>query len=78
MKTRQLAEILERVERWPAHAQDELAEIARDIEQSLNGGDYEPTEAELAGIDRGLRDADQERFATEAEVEAVFAKLQRT
>jgi predicted transcriptional regulator len=77
MKTKQLAEILERVESWPAHAQDELAEIARDIEQGLNGGDYQPTEAELAGIDRGLRDADQGRFATEAEVEAVFAKFRR-
>ena len=77
MKTKQLAEILERVENWPAHAQDELAEIARDIEQGLNGGDYQPTDAELAGIDRGLRDADQGRFATEAEVEAVFAKFRR-
>jgi predicted transcriptional regulator len=77
MKTKQLAEILERVESWPAHAQDELAEIARDIEQGLNGGDYQPTDAELAGIDRGLRDADQGRFATEAEVEAVFAKFRR-
>jgi hypothetical protein len=53
VKTRQLAEVLERVERWPAHAQDELAEIARDIEQSLGNGEYEPSEAELAGIDRG-------------------------
>jgi predicted transcriptional regulator len=77
MKTKQLAEILERVESWPAHAQDELAEIARDIEQGLNGGDYQPTDAELAGIDRGLRDADQGRFAAEAEVEAVFAKFSR-
>ena len=77
MKTKQLAEILERVESWPAHAQDELAEIARDIEQGLNGGDYQPSDAEVAGIDRGLRDADQGRFATEAEVEAVFAKFRR-
>jgi predicted transcriptional regulator len=77
MKTKQLAKILERVESWPAHAQDELAEIARDIEESLNSGDYQPTEAELAGIDRGLRDADERRFATEAEVEAVFAKFRR-
>ncbi|MGC1357348.1 MAG: hypothetical protein WA851_16465 [Xanthobacteraceae bacterium] len=76
MKTKQLAEILERVESWPAHAQDKLAEIAREIEEDLNG-DYEPSEAELAGIDRGLRDADQGRFATEAEVEAAFAKFRR-
>ncbi|HEX4042543.1 MAG TPA: hypothetical protein VHY10_12645 [Xanthobacteraceae bacterium] len=77
MKTKRLTEILERVERWPPHAQDELADIARDMEQGLNGGDYEPTESELAGIDRGLRDADQGRFAAEAEVEAVFAKFRR-
>ena len=53
-----------------------MAEIAREIEEDLNG-DYEPSEAELAGIDRGLRDADQGRFATEAEVEAAFAKFRR-
>jgi predicted transcriptional regulator len=75
MKTKRLSEVLERVENWPAHAQDELAEIARDIEESLSKGDYEPTEAELAGIDRGLRAAAEGRFATDEEVEAALAKL---
>jgi predicted transcriptional regulator len=75
MKTKQLSEVLERVENWPPHVQDELAEIARDIEESLSKGDYEPTEAELAGIDRGLRAAAEGRFATEEEVEAALAKL---
>jgi predicted transcriptional regulator len=77
VKSRQLAEVLERVERWPVQAQDELAEIARDIEENLNRGDYEPTEPELAGIDRGLREAAEGRFATDAEVAAAFAKLRR-
>ncbi len=77
MKTRQLAEVLERIETWPAQAQDELAEIARDIDASLSGGEYEPSQAELAGIDRGLQAAAEGRFATEAEVEAVLAKLCR-
>lgn len=77
MKSKQLAEILGQVERWPAHAQDELAEIAREIDASIKGGTYEPTDEELAGIDRGLRDAEQGRFATEAEVEAAFAKFRR-
>jgi len=77
MKTKQLAEILERVERWPAHAQDELAEIARDIDEGLKGGTYEPTDEELAGIDRGLREAEQGHFATDAEVEAALAKFRR-
>jgi predicted transcriptional regulator len=75
MKTRRLSQLLERIEAWPASAQDELAEIARDIEESLAKGDHEASPAELAGIDRGLRDAEQGRFATEAEVEATLRKL---
>ena len=75
MKSKQLAEVLERVERWPARAQDELAEIARDIEDSLSKGAYEPNEAELVGIDRGLRAADEGRFATDEQVEAALARL---
>ena len=77
MKTKQLAEVLDRIESWPAHAQDELAEIARDIDKSLSGGEYEPSEAELAGIDRGLRAAAEGQFATDAEVAAAFAKFRR-
>ena len=75
MKTKRLTQVLERVEAWPAHAQDELAEIARDIDESLGKGDYEPTPSELAGIDRGLRDAAEGRFASEPQVDAALAKL---
>jgi len=75
MKTKRLAEVLERVETWPSEAQDQLAEIALEIEASRTGDLYEPTEAELAGIDRGLRAADAGRFATDEQVEAVLAKL---
>ena len=75
MKTKQLAEVLERIESWPAQAQDELAEIARDIEENLSSGEYEPSEAELAGIDRGLRAAAEGRFATDEQVDAALAKL---
>ena len=39
---------------------------------------YRATKEELEGIDRGLRAADEGRFATAAEVEAVFAKYRRT
>ena len=75
MKTKRLTQALERIEAWPAHAQDELAEIARDIDESLAKGEYEPTPAELAGIDRGLRDAAEGRFATEKNVDAALAQL---
>jgi predicted transcriptional regulator len=75
MKTQRLAKVLERVESWPAHAQDELAEIALDIDAGLKDQVYEPTAQEMEGIDRGLRDAAQGRYATDAEVEATFAKF---
>lgn len=77
MKTKMLEDVLERVDEWPADFQDALAELALEIDAGLQGGDYAPTPQELAGIDRGLRAADEGRFATEAQVEAVFAKFGR-
>jgi len=75
MKTKNLTQVLERVEAWPPEAQDALAEIARDIDESIGKGDYQPTPAELAGIDRGLRDADQGCFASDEQVEAALTRL---
>jgi hypothetical protein len=75
MKTKRLSDVLERVESWPAEWQEQLANIALDIDAGLKGGVYDPTPDELAGIDRGLRDAEQGRFATDDEVEAAFAKF---
>lgn len=76
MKTKMLEEVLERLDGWPAEAQDQLAEVARDIEAGFKGV-YHATPEELAGIDRGLRAAAEGRFATAEEVEAVFAKHRR-
>jgi predicted transcriptional regulator len=75
MKTKNLTKALERVEAWPAHAQDQLAEIALEIDGSLAGGEYNRSPGELAGIDRGLRAAAEGRFVTDEKVQAVFAKL---
>jgi predicted transcriptional regulator len=50
-------------------------EAALELDASLKDGEYQPTPEELAGIDRGLRDAAEGRFATEQEVEAAFAKI---
>lgn len=77
MKTKPLADILERVETWPPHVQDELAAYARELEAGVKGEAYQPTPEELAGIDRGLRAADAGRFATVTDVEAAFAKFRR-
>lgn len=75
MKSDRLAKILERVEAWPAEVQDELADLARELDQRLAHGEYDASAGELAGIDRGLADAKAGRFASEAQVEAVLAKL---
>jgi predicted transcriptional regulator len=75
MKTKKLAEVLERVEAWPADVQNELAEFALELDAGFRSGEYEPTAEELTGIDRGLRDAAEGRFASDRQVETVLAKL---
>jgi hypothetical protein len=71
MISKRLTQALERVGTWPAEWQDQLADIARDIDSALEDGVYRPTPEELAGIDRGL----QSRLATDEEVERAFAKF---
>ena len=68
---------MQRVESWPEAAQEELAEIALEIDARVSGGQYRATPEELAGIDRGLKAAHEGRFATDEQVEAVFAKHRR-
>jgi len=74
MTVKVLKEAMERVESWP---QEELAEIAFEIDALLKGGSYHATTDELQGIDCGLKAAREGRFATEEEVEAVLAKYRR-
>jgi hypothetical protein len=75
MKIKKLTEVPERVEAWPPHVQNELAEFALELDAGFKGGAYEPTPEELAGIDRGLRAAAEGRFASDQQVEAAFAKF---
>jgi hypothetical protein len=77
MTAKVLKEALQRAETWPQEAQEELAELAAEIDARLKGRKYHATPDELAGIDRGLRAARDRRFATDEEVEAVFAKHRR-
>lgn len=64
MITKALTEAMRRAETWPEEAQEELAEIVREIEAGF-GGVYHATSEELAGIDRGIREADAGKFATD-------------
>jgi hypothetical protein len=78
MASKALKEAMQRAEAWPEEAQEELAEIALEIDAALRGGTYEATPKELDGIDRGLKAAKEGRFASEEEVEAIFAKHRRS
>ena len=70
-------DLLRRVQSWPEDAQQELAQVALEIEAELNQGDYIATPDELRGIDRGLSEAAAGKFAEAEEIEALFAKYRR-
>jgi hypothetical protein len=48
-----------------------------EIGATLKGGACDATSEELKGIDRGLKAAREGRFASDEEVEAVFAKYRQ-
>jgi hypothetical protein len=77
MASKALDEAIRRAETWPEAAQEELAKIAWEIDARLKSGPYHATPKELAGIDRGLNAARQDRFATDQQVEAMLAKYRR-
>lgn len=77
MKAKTIKEILRRAEGWPKSAQEDLAQAALEIEKELQEDTYTATPEEVAAIERGLKEAEQGLFATDAEVEAVFAKYRR-
>lgn len=63
-----LEDVLTRARHWPDRAQQELVDVAREIEASL-GGAYRASMDELSAID----EADASGVASQQEVEAAFA-----
>jgi len=74
MTAKTLKQVLERVETWPEEDQEELAEVARDIE-ARRTGTYHATPEELAAIDEALGQVARGEVASEEEIEAAFAKF---
>ncbi len=74
--TKKLREVLKQAETWPEEAQEELADAALEIAAGLEGR-YQASSEELAGIDRGLDDARQGRFASDEEASAAFRLFRR-
>jgi hypothetical protein len=69
--------VLARVERWPEDDQDELAQIALEIEARRHGV-FAATVEELQAIDEALAAVSRGEIASDEEVEAVFAKYRRS
>ena len=65
--------VLERVPTWPEDRQQELAEVALEIEAELAGAGYDAALDELAAIDEGLAG----EAASDEEVKAAFALFRR-
>jgi predicted transcriptional regulator len=78
MKAKMIKEILRRAEGWPESAQADLAQAALEIERELQQDTYTATPEEVAAIERGLRESEWGKFATDAEVEAVLGKYRRS
>jgi hypothetical protein len=74
MTAKALKQVLERVETWPEEDQEELAEVARDIEARRTGA-YHATPEELAAIDEALGQVARGELASKEEIEAAFAKF---
>lgn len=67
-----LKDVLDRARDWPETAQQELAEIALEIEAGL-GEVYRATPEELQALD----EAEQSGIASDDEVEAAFKAFRR-
>ena len=66
--------MLERAVTWPEWAQDDLAQLALEIDQEVSAGTYRATREELAKIDQAPTAVRRGEIAGADEVEAVFAK----
>ena len=62
--------------RWPESRQDEAAELLLALDR-LGTGTYRASTDELAAIDEALEQVRRGDFATDAEVEAAFARFRR-
>jgi len=69
----QVKSVLARVPTWPQARQEELAQLALEIEAELAGEPYTATADELEAIDEGLAGEP----ASDEEVEEVFASFRR-
>ena len=66
-------QLLERVASWPEEDQEELAEVAREIE-ARRSGVYEATPEEEAAIRQGIAQLDHGEWVDEEEMRAFWKR----
>ncbi len=72
-----LRELVKKAATWPQEAQDELVQVAEEIEHELGTGAYRATPDELKAIDEARAQFTRGEIATDEEVEEAFAKFRR-
>ncbi len=73
MTKEQINAVLENVRFWPEQDQEELAELAREIEARRTGV-YKMTEEERVGVREGLQQAERGEFISDDEMDAFWKK----
>ena len=71
--TKTAKQLLERVASWPEEDQEELAEVARQIE-ARRSGVYEPTPEEELAIREGIAELDRGEWVGEEEMRAFWKR----
>lgn len=73
MANKELEALLERVPTWPEDVQEDVLAWLTFVEQEMNEP-CELTDEDRASIERGIADADAGRFASEKEMQELFAR----
>jgi predicted transcriptional regulator len=74
MTKEQIAAVLESVRSWPAEDQEELIELAREI-QARRTGVYVMSDEERAAVREGLEQARRGEFVPDEEMDAFWKKI---
>lgn len=72
--TKVLKDMLQAAETWSVEAQQELAQIAREIDAALRGDRYHATDEELRAIDEGRAAIQRGEVISEDKARAVLAR----
>jgi len=77
MTKKQIQAILERIDTWPEDKQQLAYDLLKWIEAKDQEDDFELSPEDWADLEEGLAEADRGAFATEEEIQALFARYRR-